>query len=411
MPPEPLPRAITQTVASALAVHPVVALTGARQTGKSTLVRRGGVGAGRRYVTLDDVTALAAARRTPHEFVVQAPELVIDEVQRAPDLLLEIKMAVDETYPRHFGQFILTGSANLLLMKHVSESLAGRATYVTLWPMTRRELLGFGSAGVWSTLLETPHREWYDLLRASSAPAGDWRELAERGGYPQAAYELESARARQSWFDGYVKTYLERDVPTLSPIEHMPDFRRVMELVTLRLGGLQNQTDIARDAGLPQATVHRYLNLLETSYQLVRLAPYSVNRTKRLTKSPKLYWSDTGLALFLSRVTEPTGAHLENLVLQDLLVWRETQIPRPEVLYWRTDTGHEVDFVIEAASNHVVPIEVKATTRPSTRDLAGLRVFMEEYADRVTGGLLLYNGTETYWAAKDVLATPWWTVL
>ena len=171
-----------------------------------------------------------------------------------------------------------------------------------------------------------------------------------------------------------------------------------------------NQTELGRDTRVPRATVQRYLNLLETSFQLVRLEPYSVNRTKRLIKTPKLYWSDPGLALWLSGAGAASGAHLETLVLVDLLVWRDSQIPAPEVLYWRTTTDLEVDFVIETAGR-LLPIEVKATASPGYSDTRSLRAFREEYPDRFIGGLLLHGGTETQWMSERILAVPWWRVL
>ena len=156
-------------------------------------------------------------------------------------------------------------------------------------------------------------------------------------------------------------------------------------MACLRTGQVVNQAGLGRDAALPQPTVHRYLNLLETSYLLVRLPAYSVNRTRRLIKSPKLYWGDTGVALHLAQVAEPGGAHLENLVLNDLLAWRDARDDRAEVLYWRTAAGEEVDFVIEAG-DWLLPIEVKATERPRLRDAANLRTFRAEYGDRARGG-------------------------
>jgi hypothetical protein len=194
-------------------------------------------------------------------------------------------------------------------------------------------------------------------------------------------------------------------------MEHLPDFRRLIRTVTLRLGALQNQSELGRDTQLPQPTVHRYLNLLETSYQLVRLPAYTANRTTRVMKTPKLYWSDTGLALFLSGERELRGAHLENLVLEDLVAWRETRLPRPELFYWRTAGGREVDFVIESDGGVVLPVEVKATARPSTKDVQGLKGFLEAHGARAPGGVLLHTGSETFWIARDVIAAPWWTVV
>ncbi len=390
----------------ALDVSPVVVLMGARQTGKSTLVRAAPFDEDRLYITLDEIAARDRAATAPDDFVRSAPRLTIDEVQRLPDLILAIKRAVDDERPRRPGRFLLTGSANLLLMQRISETLAGRATYLTLWPLTRRERLGLGSAGIWSELLERPVEEWYDLVRGQKAPAADWRAEVRRGGYPTPAVELETDQARAIWFEGYLRTYLERDLQDLAAIDNLLDFRRLMRAACLRVGNLVNQAELGRDTGLSRPTAHRYLNLLETSFQLVRLEPYSVNRTKRLVKTPKLFWSDPGLALHLAGDPEPTGAHLENLVLADLLAWRDVQISRPEVLFWRTSTDLEVDLVIEHRAG-LIPIEVKASARPGGGDVRALEVSRTEYPDRFRGGLLLHAGEDTFWIADRILAAPW----
>ena len=387
---------------------PAVVVTGARQAGKSTLAQELTSG-DRRFITLDDFDALDAARRDPEILVGGNEPVTIDEVQREPNLLHAVKLAIDRD--RRPGRFLLTGSANLLLMRRVSESLAGRASYLTLWPMTRREQQGLGRAGAWDDLLEAPDRDWPSLLTARPAPTGGlaFRWLV-RGGFPTPAVHLADAESRAVWFDGYVRTYLERDLQDLASIAALPDFRRLMRAACLRLGQLVNQTELGRDVGLPQPTVRRYLNLLETSYLLVRLPAYAVNRTKRLIKSPRLYWGDTGVALHLSQETQPRGAHLENLVLNDLLAWRDARLDPAEVFYWRTTLGDEVDFVLEAG-DRLLPIEVKATARPRRRDTAALRTFRAEYGQQSRAGLLLHAGTLVDWIAPDVLAAPWWRVL
>jgi predicted AAA+ superfamily ATPase len=402
-----LPRLLQSPLDLALRSFPVVVVTGSRQTGKSTLVRNL-AGEPRPYLTLDNLETLERARREPETLVRSAERMTLDEVQRSPDLLLAVKRAVDEQ--KAPGRFLLTGSANLLLMQRISESLAGRAAYLTLWPMTRREQLGAGIPGAWTRLFEAEDRSWRDLLEAETAAPEDWRDLARRGGYPIPSHELADAETRALWFDGYTRTYLERDLQELSTVTSLVDFRRLMRAACLRLGNLVQQTELGRDVGLPQPTVHRHLALLETSYQLVRVPAYAVNRTKRLIKSPKLYWCDTGLALHLAGETEPRGAHLENLVLDDLLAWRDSQVPRPEILYWRTAGGEEVDFVIEWRGR-LLPIEVKATAQPRLADAQGLLSFRAEYPDLARAALLLHTGTETAWIAEGVLAAPWWKVI
>lgn len=336
--------------------------------------------------------------------------MTLDEVQREPALLHAVKRAIDRD--RTPGRFLLTGSANLLLMRQVSESLAGRASYLTLWPMTRREQRGLGRSGRWEELLATPDAEWRELLTqdAGRGDALDWRALARRGGFPTPALTIGNAADRRIWFDGYVRTYLERDLQDLAAISALPDFRRLMRAACLRVGQLVNQTELGRDAALPQPTVHRWLNLLEASYMLVRLPAYAVNRTKRLIKSPRMYWGDTGVAMHLAGSDEPSGSHLENLVLHDLLAWRDARLERAELGYWRTATGEEVDFVIES-DGRLLPIEVKASARPRLADARHLLSFRAEYGEKARTALLLHTGSTLEWLAPDVLAAPWWKVL
>lgn len=406
-----LPRALTARISQALTLFPVVVITGSRQTGKSTLVRRADELGKRRYFTLDTAVNRELAVKEPRTFVSNlAGEVTIDEVQRVPELLLSIKEHVDTA--RINGQFLLTGSANLLLLRNVSESLAGRARYLTLWPMTRREQLGLAACGIWSELFEHAVDSWPTLLQQQQVPSEPWQALASRGGYPAPAL-LDTSQAsdtdRNELFAGYAQTYLERDLRDLATVDSLVDFQRLMRTICLRIGNVMNQADLARDTGIPRTTVQRYLNLLEISYQLVRLEPYSVNRSKRLVKSPKIYWSDTGLALHLSGATA-SGAHLENIVCTDLLAWREIDTARPAILFWRTANGEEVDFVIER-NGKLLGIEVKATTNPGYNDTKGLRLFMQEYGDDVAGGLLLHGGEDTFWISERVLATPWWKVI
>jgi hypothetical protein len=404
---QPLPRLLASPLAKALRSSPVVVLGGSRQTGKSTLARLGAVGRGRRYLSLDDVDVLERAARAPEALLRDAGRLTLDEVQRAPGLLLAVKRAVDAE--RAPGRFLLTGSANLLLMKRVSETLAGRAVYLTLRPMTRLELLGRGSAGAWSELFRREDGAWPELLRVRG-DADDWKEVVRRGGYPVPAHHLRRAPERALWHAGYTQTYLERDLRDLSSVDSLPAFRRLMRAACLRTGNLVNQTELGRDVGMPQPTVSRHLDLLEVSYLLVRLPAFAVNRTSRLIKAPKLYWSDTALALHLSGEDEPRGAHLENLVLGDLLAWSGGLMEAPQVMYWRTASGREVDFVVEW-NGRLLPVEVKTTDRPRSGDADALRAFREEYGSRVRTGLLLHTGEAVSWLADGVLAAPWWSVL
>ena len=401
------PRHMMAALSQRLRVMPAVVVTGARQTGKSTLVKVL-TQEKRSYFSLDDMDVFELARENPESLVGSAMNVTLDEVQREPDLLIAVKRAIDSN--RQSGRFLLTGSANLLLMQGVSESLAGRASYLTLWPMTRREQLGLGRCGMWEELVAANDVQWPDLLSVDTSGPEDWQEFARRGGFPTPAVHMSQAEDRMVWFDGYVRTYLERDLQMLSSIAALPDFRRLMRAACFRLGQLVNQTEMARDLSLKQPTIHRYLNLLETSYLLIRLPAYSVNRTKRLLKSPKLYWGDVGLAMHLSGMAEPTGAYLENIVLLDLLVWQCGRLQNTEILYWRTTTGEEVDLVIETEGK-VLPIEIKSTSCPRVKDAANLIAFQHEYGADARTGLLLHNGTEIEWLTPTVLAAPWWKMI
>jgi predicted AAA+ superfamily ATPase len=385
-----------------------VVLVGARQTGKSTLAQR--VGPDRTYLSLDDYKVLERAREDPQALVdgIGRP-LTLDEVQRAPQLLLAIKRSVD--LDRRPGRFLLTGSANLLLMAGVSESLAGRAFYLVLGPMTEREKRRLDPAPGWLALLQAASAK---AFVAGLPPAGEvgWPGAVLEGGLPPVAL-AGAPEARSAWFEGYVQTYLERDLRQLAQVASLVDFRRLVEMAALRTGGILNQADLARDARLPAATANRYLNLLEVSYQVQRLPAFAVNRTKRLVKSPRLYCGDTGLCAFLAGISDEgtlrasplAGALLENLLLVQFRAWRETVSPRPEAFYWRTVSGREVDFVV-SWKRRLVPIEVKASTRVGPSDAEGLAQFLEEYGKEAPFGVLVYGGREAFLLSERIAAVP-----
>jgi predicted AAA+ superfamily ATPase len=404
-PSPPLPRYLTAEVQRALRAFPVVVLTGARQTGKSTLIRELLSGSPRDYRTLDDIDVLDRAEHEPDALVASKAPLTLDEVRRSPSLLLAIKRAVDRD--RRPGRFLLSGSANLALLGSIAETLAGRAVYLTLHPFTLSERAGRGSVGRWEEVVGDP-----SALEGSHQPFAHWRDALLASGFPPAALARDIS-ARRAWLDGYVRTYLERDLQNLSRIEHLVDFRRLMRIAALRSAALMNQSEIARDAGLTQPTAHRYLNLLEASHLIHRLPAYAVNRTKRLIKAPRLFFCDPGLAAFLAGIetgadldrSSVGGALLETLVLSDILAWREAATPRPEVLYWRTASGAEVDFVIERGGM-VVPLEVKASGRPRPADIRHLRMFLDEYGKAAPHGVLLHTGTRAERLAERIWAVP-----
>ncbi|MBM3859764.1 MAG: ATP-binding protein [Verrucomicrobia bacterium] len=396
-----LSREITPRLVGALRRLPVVVLSGLRQTGKSTLLQNeAALARGHAYRTLDDFATLAAARANPESLLEGA--VILDEVQRCPELLVALKRSVDEQ--RRPGRFILSGSANLALLGHVSETLAGRAGYFTLHPMTRREQRG--------TTAKPPF-----LVKFLAAPvlsAGRANPVTERevlgGGLPLAC--LGPADGVAEWFRGYVQTYVERDVRQLSQITDLVAFRTLAQLAALRTGQVLVISTIGRDAKLNAVTAGRYLDLLETSFLIRRLPPFLKNRSSRLIKSPKLYFTDSGLAAHLAGVVSLEagreellrGALFETYVAQNLAALLEAHLPEARLSYWHEQGRHEVDFVIEAGRK-VFAIEVKATTRWNESDLSGLRAFLER-TPACQAAVLAYNGKEAVKLDERLFAIP-----
>jgi len=405
-----LPRLAQQHLRAILSAQPVAVVLGARQTGKSTLIGHTPETQGMLRLTLDDLDTRAQALSDPESLVARADRMAIDEVQRAPDLLIAIKREVDRD--RRPGRFVLTGSANLLSMKKVQESLSGRASYVSLWPLTRGERAGLGRAGQWAALFDTPVAQWRDLLESEAGhfPA-DWRDVARDSQYPPVVVGAMTRDQQADWLQGYLDTFLARDVAELSALSKPLDLHRLMRAACTALGQPEHQAAWAQTTGLPTSTVSRWTDLLAVTYQLIRVPAFSVNRTSRLTRKPRLYWSDTAMALHLAGNTVPTGAHLENVILNDLHAWCSSRSQRPVVHHWRTTTQQEVDFVVELPNGRVLPIEVKATSSPGVGDTAGLRAFLDEYSDLAAGGLLLHGGTDTVTLGRGIVAAPWWRVL
>ena len=396
-----LSREITPRLERALRQVPVVVLSGLRQSGKSTLLQNEPTLArGHTYRTLDDFATLAAARANPESLL--ADPAILDEVQRCPELLMALKTSVHDQ--RRPGRFILSGSANLALLGHVSETLAGRAVYFTLHPMTRRELRRTSNRHPFlATFLNSP------ALPARKAEPVSEREVLA-GGLPPVC--LGPAEGVAEWFRGYVQTYVERDVRHLSQITDLVAFRTLAQLAALRTGQVLVISTLARDAKLNAVTAGRYLNLLEASFLIHRLPPFLKNRSSRLVKSPKLYFTDSGLAAHLAGVTtlEPgrddllRGALFETYVAHNLAALLEAHLPDAHLAYWHEQGRHEVDFVIEV-NRKIVGIEVKAATRWSENDLSGLRAFLER-TPACGAAVLAYNGKEAAKLDDKLWAIP-----
>ncbi|MCK6446507.1 MAG: ATP-binding protein [Planctomycetes bacterium] len=352
---------------------PVVVVTGLRQSGKTTFLQHEVGSKDHKFVSLDDFAALEAARQDPVRFVEQAERLIIDEAQHCPELFQALKRVVDGK--RRNGRFVISGSANFLLLQKVSESLAGRAAYLTLHPLNRRELTSRTSAKPFLA----------ELAETGELPkARDFKPIGDRdvllGGMPPVALDIAAEPDR--WFEAYERTYLERDVRELSQVADLLAYRRVMKLAALRTGQMSNWTAIAQEAKVASRTASKYLDLLQVSYVLSSLGPHLANRKSRLLKTPKLYVSDSGLAANLCGVDDIStsseermrGPLYETFVAQNLRSILEIHLRRATLGYWNVQGRHEVDFVV-ATRRRNIAIEVKAGPRFERSDFAGLRTF------------------------------------
>jgi predicted AAA+ superfamily ATPase len=398
-----VPREVTPALLAALEDFPVVVLTGLRQAGKTTLLRDDPRLSRRAYVTLDDFGQLEAARRDPDGFLRSGDPLTIDEAQRCPELLLAIKAAVDRE--RRPGRFILSGSAQMGLAAGISESLAGRAAYLSLHPLTLRERgRQLGHAPFVRALFEgTPVASG-----GSVAPLTPDEILG--GGMPPVCLGL--VKDTDAWLRAYEQTYLERDVRDLARVGDLVAFRRFLRLVALRTGQLLNVSDLARDAKTSTATVARYLSILEASFVVRRQGPFLGNRTSRLLKSSKIYLEDSGLAAHLAsvddigpRADEPfRGPLFETFAAQNLTALLAATWPKAALSYWNVQGRHEVDFVVEVGRD-TLALEIKAAARFDDKDLTGLRAFLRD-TPRCRAAVLAYNGGQVVKLEDRLWAVP-----
>lgn len=400
-------RWVSDIIRSAVKSFPAVVITGARQVGKSTLLQN--EFSDFKYVSLDDFSSYKQAKLDPSSLWVDTDKIIIDEVQKAPEIFPSVKIAIDKS--KRKKRFILSGSSNLILMRSVTESLAGRAAYFEISPML------FGE------IRENPEgREnflslWDDngKIKTFQGKYIDPFKYILKGFMPPIIY-LKEDRDILLWWEGYVKTYMERDLRELSRIESLIDFRRVIELIALRTGNLINQTEIARDAGTSQPTVNRYLNLLEVSNLIKRVPAYSRSRTKRIIKRPKVYFIDPALSVYLSgyhdieslRGSRESGAFFKNLIFMHINALSEQMVPKAKIYYWRSITTKEVDFVVEHG-NKLLAFEVKSTTKIMQDDIKNLLAFLQEYPGAIRG-VLIYAGDTLQWLHSKIIAVPWWWI-
>lgn len=403
-----LPRRTAARLLDALRDRPVVFLTGARQCGKSTLARAiASAEHPGRYLTFDSLATLASARTDPEGFLRSLDgAVVLDEVQRCPELLLPIKAAVDND--REPGRFLLTGSTSVLVLPQIADALVGRVEILVLRPLSQSEI-----DGRTGNLVDALFADELLKLDAGATSEADLAARIRRGGFPEAV-AMEGPERRAAWFDSYITTLLQRDVRDLAQIEKLPRLPDLARLLATRVGTLLNLSELSRATQLSQSTLRRYLALLEGVYLVSRVPAWSSNLGKRLVKSPKLYFGDTGLAAHLvgadldeaPTLPEPRGALLENFVWNELdkeASWSRT---RPRIHHYRSHGGAEVDFVLEDARGRCVGVEVKASSRVAKSDFRWLDGLQSELGERWVRSVLLHTGTETLPFGPASVALP-----
>jgi predicted AAA+ superfamily ATPase len=402
-----LNRNITENLQAALDDTPVVLLSGPRQSGKSTLAKSLTNSHSFTYITFDDMSAITTAKNNPLAFARSFKSSVIfDEVQYVEELFPAIKQLVDEN--RCPGRFVLTGSANIMLLPKISESLAGRIEILSLWPFSQGEIIGKKENFI--------DRIFSKHLAIKPQPTYSENNLISKivtGGYPEVL-QRKSAKRREAWFRSYVDTILKRDIRDVADIQGLADLPRLLQLLASRVSSLINFAEISRSAEIPQTTLKRYMTMLQMVF-LVQLIPaWLTNLSKRVIKSPKLILCDTGLVSFLLGANDNRfvmdrqllGKVLENFVAMELIKQISWSEKHPSIFHFRTQMGQEVDIILEDRAGTIVGIEVKASANLSSKDIKGLKMLQEIVGEKFYRGIVLYDGQNSYQLDDNIIAMP-----
>ncbi|MEN4098670.1 MAG: ATP-binding protein [Anaerolineaceae bacterium] len=397
-----IPRLLGNQILKAANEFPAVVVVGPRQAGKTTLLMKL-FGLQYAIVSLEPPDIRLAAQSDPRGFLnLYPPPIVFDEIQYAPGLLPYIKERIDANR-NTTGQYILTGSQNLMLMSQVTESLAGRAAVLKLMPLTRRETARITEDSLPWENTSMPGLPSISLLEL-------WQQIL-RGSYPEPV--THPSRDARLWQASYIQTYLERDVRNLRNLGDLTQFQVFLRALAARSAQILNLSDLARDVGIAVNTAKDWISILEANFQIIVLRPYFANIGKRLVKSPKIYFMDTGLLCYLVGLRDADhasagpmgGAIFENWVITDLYKTYLHRGEEPTMYFWRTTTGSEVDLIIETQSG-LVPLEIKMSQTPRVEMAKEIRAFRQACAAKALPGYVIYPGDMALPLGEGATALP-----
>ncbi len=397
------PRFCQQAIRESLKDTPITIVIGARQTGKSTLVSS----FSKSTFTFDDWATLHSAKADPEGFIQQALKnpwpVILDEIQHAPELFLSIKKAVDQN--RQPGIFLLTGSANLLNWDQLPDSLAGRVEYINLYPLSLAEVIGHQTNWIDNLFKSDASNVFSPFSMALSLDQVE--QMITKGGYPEA-FRRDQLSRREAWYTSYVKTLIERDILTLDTVESLLSVHQLMTHLALSTGSLLNFTNLALKLQISLPTVRKYVHLLELLCLCYRLQPWHKNLGKRLIKTPKIYFNDTGILQHLVHLNPDTqrGILMENFIFNELqkqINWSQT---KPQLYFWRTSNGREIDFILEDKQGRIVGIEVKASATVTSSDFSHLKALQQDIPEQFLTGYVVYKGDKLLTFGQHLYAVP-----